>query len=80
MKMTSGNIMAILNVALGLSEKITVYGNDYPTKDGTGERYYIHIKMLLMDISKHIKILGMKSNMRYTILLQEISISVIDSN
>ena len=38
------NIMPrLLNVALGKVDSLTVYGNDYPTKDGTGVRDYIHI-------------------------------------
>ena len=38
------NIMPrIIRVALGLDEKLQIYGNDYPTNDGSGERDYIHI-------------------------------------
>lgn len=33
----------ITQVAVGKREKLSVYGNDYPTKDGTGIRDYIHI-------------------------------------
>ena len=33
----------ICNVASGKMEKMTVYGDDYPTKDGTGVRDYIHV-------------------------------------
>lgn len=33
----------ITQVATGRCEKLTVFGNDYPTKDGTGVRDYIHI-------------------------------------
>ena len=40
----NGNIMAMLiRVAIGLEEKLNIYGDDYPTADGTGERDYIHI-------------------------------------
>ena len=40
----NGNIMAMLTrVAIGLEEKLNIYGDDYPTADGTGERDYIHI-------------------------------------
>ena len=31
-------------VAVGRREKLTVFGNDYPTKDGTGVRDYIHVR------------------------------------
>ena len=37
----------IIRVAKGIDEKIMVYGNDYETKDGTGERDYIHIEDLV---------------------------------
>lgn len=33
----------IAQVASGKLEKLTVYGNDYPTPDGTGVRDYIHV-------------------------------------
>lgn len=38
------NIMPrLLNVALGKQPYMTVYGDDYPTKDGTGVRDYLHV-------------------------------------
>jgi UDP-glucose 4-epimerase len=36
-------ILFVLQVAVGRREKVFVFGNDYPTKDGTGVRDYIHI-------------------------------------
>ena len=33
----------ITQVAVGLREKLSVYGNDYDTPDGTGVRDYIHV-------------------------------------
>ncbi|MDC9605922.1 UDP-glucose 4-epimerase GalE [Xenorhabdus griffiniae] len=33
----------IAQVAVGRREKLSVYGNDYPTADGTGVRDYIHV-------------------------------------
>ena len=33
----------ITQVAIGRREKLSVYGNDYPTHDGTGVRDYIHV-------------------------------------
>lgn len=33
----------ITQVAIGKREKLNVFGNDYPTHDGTGVRDYIHI-------------------------------------
>lgn len=33
----------VAQVAVGRRDKLTVFGNDYPTKDGTGVRDYIHV-------------------------------------
>lgn len=33
----------IIDVALGKMDSLTVFGNDYPTHDGTGVRDYIHV-------------------------------------
>ena len=33
----------ITKVATGKLEKLSIFGNDYPTKDGTGVRDYIHV-------------------------------------
>ena len=38
------NLMPIIaDVALGKLPYIDIYGNDYSTRDGTGERDYIHV-------------------------------------
>lgn len=39
-------IPLVLQVALGQREKIFIYGDDYPTADGTAVRDYIHIRDL----------------------------------
>lgn len=36
-------IPIVLKTALGQREKISIFGNDYPTKDGTCVRDYIHV-------------------------------------
>ncbi len=36
-------IPRVLQVALGQREKITIFGDDYPTRDGTPVRDYIHV-------------------------------------
>ncbi|GAA4648658.1 UDP-glucose 4-epimerase GalE [Kistimonas scapharcae] len=36
----------VAQVAIGKREKLHVFGNDYPTPDGTGVRDYIHVKDL----------------------------------
>lgn len=49
------NLMPYINlVATGKLEVLNVFGNDYPTKDGTGVRDYIHV----VDLAKgHLKAL-----------------------
>ncbi|MCY4045053.1 MAG: UDP-glucose 4-epimerase GalE [Cellvibrionales bacterium] len=38
------NLMPFISqVAVGRRDKLSVFGNDYPTKDGTGVRDYIHV-------------------------------------
>ena len=42
----------IAQVAIGRREQISVYGNDYNTRDGTGDRDYVHV----MDLADgHVK-------------------------
>jgi UDP-glucose 4-epimerase len=36
-------IPIVLGVALGKSERVTIFGDDYPTRDGTCVRDYIHV-------------------------------------
>lgn len=36
-------IPIVLQVAAGQREKVMIFGNDYPTRDGTCERDYIHV-------------------------------------
>lgn len=44
---TPGNLMPfLLDVASGKRDMLSIYGNDYPTKDGTGVRDYLHIQDL----------------------------------
>ncbi len=50
--MPSNLMPCILNVAEGVADSITVYGDTYNTKDGTGVRDYIHV----VDLARaHIK-------------------------
>ena len=45
----------ITQVAAGIREKLSVFGDDYPTVDGTGVRDYIHV----MDLARgHVAALG----------------------
>lgn len=52
---TPNNLMPyIAQVAVGKREKLSVFGGDYPTQDGTGVRDYIHV----VDLAKgHVKAL-----------------------
>jgi UDP-glucose 4-epimerase len=48
-------IPVILQAALGKREKITIFGEDYPTPDGTCLRDYIHVEDL---VEAHVLMLG----------------------
>lgn len=53
----------IAQVAVGRRTKLNVYGSDYPTKDGTGVRDYIHI----VDLAEgHVKALDKLRNIAET--------------
>lgn len=47
-------IPVILQAALGKREKITVFGEDYPTPDGTCIRDYVHVEDL---VDAHVKVM-----------------------
>jgi len=47
MKSPNNLMPRLVRVGLGMDEKLLIYGNDYPTNDGTGERDYIHISDLI---------------------------------
>ena len=49
----------VAKVAIGELDHLNVFGNDYPTKDGTGVRDYIHV----VDLAKgHVKALDKARN------------------
>ncbi len=48
-------IPVLLHAALGRREKVTVFGTDYPTPDGTCIRDYIHVEDL---IAAHMAVMG----------------------
>ena len=51
----------IMEVASGIRKKISIYGNDYDTKDGTCLRDYIHVNDLATGHTKAIEALQMKN-------------------
>ena len=59
-KDTPNNIFPLIaNTALGIQKKLKIYGNDWPTHDGTPVRDYIHV----MDLAFfHIKVLEILMN------------------
>lgn len=49
----------VTQVAVGKLQKLSIFGNDYPTKDGTGVRDYIHV----VDLARgHLKALEYVAN------------------
>ena len=53
----------IAQVAVGRREKLSVFGNDYPTPDGTGVRDYIHVMDLADGHIAALKTVGAKSGL-----------------
>jgi len=53
------NLMPFISqVAIGKLKELSVFGNDYPTKDGTGVRDYIHVVDLALGHLKALEKLG----------------------
>lgn len=53
----------IAQVAVGRREKLSIFGNDYPTPDGTGVRDYIHVMDLADGHVAALKAVGEKSGL-----------------
>ncbi len=53
----------IAQVAVGRREKLSVFGNDYPTPDGTGVRDYIHVMDLADGHIAALKSVGEKAGL-----------------
>lgn len=53
----------ITQVAVGKREKLAIYGNDYPTIDGTGVRDYIHVMDLADGHVATLQAVGKKSGL-----------------
>ncbi|NKB37589.1 MAG: UDP-glucose 4-epimerase GalE [Gammaproteobacteria bacterium] len=65
-KQSTHLIKLACETALGKREQITVFGNDYPTPDGTCIRDYIHVSDLAM---AHVKALEYLQNNQNSLLL-----------
>ncbi|HBK48465.1 MAG TPA: UDP-glucose 4-epimerase GalE, partial [Pseudomonas sp.] len=56
---TLNNLMPyVARAAVGINEKLTVFGNDYETKDDTGIREYIHVTDIALGHLKSIEQIG----------------------
>jgi UDP-glucose 4-epimerase len=53
-------VPVIAQVAAGLREKLNIFGGDYPTRDGTGVRDYIHVVDLAKGHSKALQLIDEK--------------------
>ena len=53
----------IAQVAVGRREKLSVFGNDYPTPDGTGVRDYIHVMDLADGHVAALNVVGQKEGL-----------------
>lgn len=57
------NLMPLIaQVAMGNRSKLSIFGNDYPTLDGTGLRDYIHIEDLVEGHLAALNVLGEKDS------------------
>jgi len=57
------NLMPYISqVAAGKLKKLKIYGNDYPTHDGTGVRDYIHVVDLAKGHTAALKVLNIKKS------------------
>ncbi len=68
----------ITQVAVGKREKLTVFGNDYDTHDGTGVRDYIHVVDLAKGHVKALKKITDKSGLSIYNLGTGVGYSVLD--
>ncbi len=68
----------ITQVAVGKREKLTVFGNDYDTHDGTGVRDYIHVVDLALGHVKALKKIEEKAGLKIYNLGTGVGYSVLD--
>lgn len=68
----------ITQVAVGKREKLTVYGNDYDTHDGTGVRDYIHVVDLAKGHVKALEKIKERAGLKFYNLGTGVGYSVLD--
>ena len=68
----------ITQVAVGRREYLNVYGNDYPTPDGTGVRDYIHVMDLVEGHIAALKLLGQAPGLHHINLGTGKGVSVLE--
>lgn len=68
----------VSQVALGKREKLHIFGNDYPTKDGTGVRDYIHVVDVARGHIKALEAINMRGGLNFWNLGTGRGYSVLD--
>ena len=75
---TENLIPLIMEVAKGDKQFVPIYGNDYPTKDGTGVRDYVHVTDLAIAHVSALEYLRKNSNNLILNLGSETGFSVLE--
>lgn len=60
----------LLNVAIDKRAELKIFSDDYETRDGSAERYYIHEVILQVRRFQLLKVVFQKKISRYSILEQ----------
>ncbi len=68
----------LAQVAVGRRERLSVFGDDYPTPDGTGIRDYIHVMDVAEGHRRALEHLGDENGMRVFNLGTGVGASVLD--
>jgi len=76
---TPANLLPyVLQVATGGYSHVNIYGSDYPTKDGTGVRDYIHVVDLVIGHLQALKFLGGNAGCNFFNLGTGVGYSVLE--
>lgn len=78
-KGTPNNLLPYISqVAIGRLEGLTIFGNDYPTSDGTGVRDYIHVVDLASGHVKALEFIGLQAGVQVWNLGTGVGYSVLE--